>query len=137
MPLPASIRRSLYVFGGVAAVSGVAWLVMPRRFSALYMEIHAAAAMALLVLAGAASALHSASAWRQRRNRVSGTLVAASLAILAVTGYFLYYLGDERARSLASATHWVVGLACVAFLAVHAWLGRRSEPAAPPAQEDG
>ena len=37
-----------------------------------------------------------------------------------------HYLGDERARSLASAAHWTIGLAAIALTALHVWLGRRS-----------
>lgn len=138
MPLPASLRRGLYATGTLAALSGVAWLLTPRRFSAVSMEIHAAAAMVLLVLIGAISALHAPAAWRQRRNHVSGSLLAAALGVLALTGYLLYYLGDELGRTIASATHWLLGLACVALLAAHAWLGRRSasESAAQPGQDE-
>jgi hypothetical protein len=124
----------LYATGAVALASGVVWLIArdpfrPRLASAA-MEIHGAAAMALLVLIGAVSALHAPSGWREGRNRWSGAVVATAMAVLTLTGFLLYYLGDEQARAFASIVHWVIGLAGAALLGLHVRLGVRAARAA-------
>ena len=129
MRLPASLRGALYAFGLMVAASGVIWLVAredARRVAVTCMQVHGSAAMALLVLIGAAAALHAPASWRDGKNRASGAAFAITLSLLIVTAALLYYDGDERTRSLASIVHWTVGLACIAFAGVHVWLGHRA-----------
>lgn len=128
MRLPASLRGALYVTSGLVAASGALWLVMhdaSRRVAMACMEVHGTTAMVLLVLTGAAAALHAPAGWRERRNRASGAILSTALIVLIATGALLYYVGDERARTLASVAHWTVGLAAVAAAAMHVWLGQR------------
>lgn len=128
MRLPASLRAALYIAAAVVFATGCAWLLTEQRRT-LYLEIHGGATMALLVLIGAVFALHAPAAWREGKNRWSGILVAAVLVTLALTGYLLYYLGDDHARHVASVVHWVVGVAMPVFLALHGGFGRRSRAA--------
>jgi len=44
---------------------------------------------------------------------------------LIITGYLLYYLTDDRWRSVGAIAHWAMGLAMPVLLAVHIVLGRR------------
>jgi hypothetical protein len=138
MRLPASLRGGLYAVGGIVALSGVAWLVArepaQRAFALLCLEIHGATAAALLVLIGAVAALHAPAGWRERKNRGSGALVVAVLAMLAITGVLLYYLGDERMRGVVSIAHWAVGLAAPAALTAHVWLGLRAAKGDSPSR---
>jgi uncharacterized membrane protein len=124
MRLPASLRLALYTAGALVAASGLAWFASPSARS-VSMEIHGGASMALLVVIGAVAALHAPAGWRERKNRWSGALVAAGMSVLAVTGFLLYYLGDERARAGVSRAHWAVGLAVSVLLGMHVWLGAR------------
>jgi hypothetical protein len=128
MRLPASLRGALYATGGLVAASGSLWLVVhdaSRRLAVACIEVHGTTAMALLVLVGAAAALHAPTGWRERRNRASGAILSTALIVLMATGALLYYLGDEGARSVTSVAHWTAGLAAVALGGVHVWLGRR------------
>ena len=120
MRLPASLRYSLYVAAAVLFTSGVTRSTHPAL-----MRIHGAAAMLALILVGAALALHAAAGWRERKNRASGALLGGALAILAATGYLLYYSGNEAAREAASLAHWLLGAALPIFLLCHIWLGER------------
>ena len=132
MRLPASLRGGLYATGGLVAASGSLWLVVhdaSRRLAVTCLEIHGIAAMALLVLVGAAAALHAPTGWRERRNRASGAILSTALVVLMATGALLYYLGDEGARSAASFAHWTAGLAAVALAVLHVWRGRRGQRA--------
>lgn len=129
MRLPLSLRTALYATSGLVAASGVLWLVVhdaSRAVAVACMEVHGSLAMILLVITGAVIALHSATGWRERKNRASGAVLGTALIVLTATGALLYYLGDEHARALASVTHWAVGVAAIALTALHVWLGRRS-----------
>lgn len=133
MRLAPSLRRSFYAAGAVAALSGIAWLyghyaaaaALPRSWASLWMEIHGGASMVLLVLLGSSVALHAPSGWRDGKNRSSGLMLSTVMALLVLTGFLLYYLGDETARSAASVVHWGTGLAAPLVLALHVWLGHR------------
>ena len=131
MRLPASLRAALYVVGIMVGTTGIAWLLAHegwRRIALICMEVHGSAAMVLLVLVGAAAALHAPTGWRERKNRLSGVVLGGVLIILVATGALLYYAGDERLRGAASVVHWVIGLASVAAASAHILLGRRPVP---------
>ena len=129
MRLPASLRVATYGVGLIVAASGVTWLLAPqasRRVAAACMEVHGSAAMVLLVLVGAVAALHAPTGWRERKNRLSGAVFAATLTVLVATGAMLYYVGDEGLRGAASVVHWAIGCAVLLLGGLHVWLGRRS-----------
>jgi len=126
MRLAASLRHALYGTMGLLLASGLAWLAVRAGSTATWsMRIHGATAMALLALGGGAVALHVKDAWRERKNRLSGLALAGTLLVLAVTGYLLYYVGDDEARGLVSALHWILGIAAAAVLAWHALVAQR------------
>lgn len=115
MKLAANLRVSLYGTLAVLVASGVASLGWPS----LSMRVHGAAAMAVLALTGGVIALHSAGAWRERRNLHSGLALASALLALSVTGYLLYYVGEDGERAFASIAHWVVGVTTPLVVAWH------------------
>jgi len=39
-----------------------------------------------------------------------GIALCAVLAVLVVSSYMLYYVGDEALREWSSLTHWAIGL---------------------------
>jgi hypothetical protein len=43
---------------------------------------------------------------------------------LTITGYLLYYVGNETARSFLSIFHWGVGLGLPVLAGWHIWRGR-------------
>jgi hypothetical protein len=56
--------------------------------------------------------VHVSKAWPYARRRWSGGAMTGVLAWLIVSGYLLYYTGNESARAVVSVLHWVIGLAC-------------------------
>ena len=133
--LAASLRYFLYATSAMVFASGALWLAprfmpsssaLPEGLAAASMRVHGGAAMVLLVLIGWTASLHAPSAWRERKNLVSGILLSTGLVLLTATGYCLYYLGEESARAVSSLGHWVLGLALPVALVWHVWLGRRS-----------
>jgi hypothetical protein len=123
-------------------LSGVAWTywndLVPSRgdfeisAKAWAMRIHGATAMAILVLLGMLLTSHVRFAWRARRNRGNGLLFLTAFAVLAVTGYGLYYAGGESLRAWTSWIHLGVGLAVPLLVVLHVWLGKRTRAAIPP-----
>lgn len=123
-------------------VSGVAWACLhyfvrtagefgdqPNPAEPWSLKLHGAAAMVLLVILGTLLPGHVRLAWHARRNRPNGIALVAFLLFLVVTGYGLYYFGNERLRSWTSWSHLAVGLVLPAKLILHIWVGRRSAPA--------
>jgi hypothetical protein len=92
--------------------------------------LHAAASLAMLVLAGALWSLHMRSGWRRGRQRRSGALLVAGLAGLTATALGVYYLGEAGSADLVALAHLGLGLAVVPLLALHTWRGRRLARAA-------
>ncbi|HEV8260399.1 MAG TPA: hypothetical protein VGQ19_06550, partial [Burkholderiales bacterium] len=122
------------VYGATAAlaVSGTIWLVLHYFFAVpgeygpqthplepWMLRLHGAAAMAALVIYGSLLPVHVRRAWSIRRNIALGIGLVSIMLLLTVTGYLLYYSGDENARPVISAAHWILGLVVPALLAWH------------------
>ena len=90
------------------------------------LTIHGLFAAASLLVVGSMLPLHVKFAWRAKRNRFNGIFFISIVTLLILTGYGLYYIGNERLRSWTSWIHLIVGLALPPLLALHIWRGRRS-----------
>jgi hypothetical protein len=116
------------IFGTLLLTAGV-WLWAQSNLStddplpSLMMKIHGAAAMAALVLLGTLIT-HFRRGWTAKKNRLSGSTLLAVIFFLVVTGYGLYYSGDEQLRSLISRSHTWIGLGLVLLIPTHVLLGR-------------
>src|SRR5438552_4805521 len=120
-PRPDSIRLKplqryfLYAVVALLFFSGVAWAywnylaLSPGDFETSVktwaMKLHGAAAMAILILIGMLLTGHVRFAWRASRNRLNGSVFLSAFAVLAITGYGLYYAGGERLRAWTSWIH--------------------------------
>jgi cyanate permease len=140
---PDSIRLSrrhkiaFYTVLSVVFVSGVVWAWL-HYFSqadnefgsspaqAWTLTIHGLFAAMSLLLIGSLLPLHVKYAWRAQRNRTNGIFFISIVALLILTGYGLYYIGNERLRSWTSWIHLFVGLAFPVLLVFHIWRGRSS-----------
>ena len=111
------LRALLYGVLALLVLSGALWEAGFAR--ALFIKVHGAAAMASLVALGALLARHVKCGWAAKVNRTTGVVMLAALVWLVVSGYLLYYAGDEGLRTYASQTHFWVGLALAAMFAVH------------------
>lgn len=132
-------QRWLYLTSSLLLLSGVCWLIAhdllparadlpgaPRASEVWWMRLHGAALIGFLVAFGALLPGHVADGWRRRTNRGSGSVMIGVVSLLGLTGYGLYYLGDDTVRAWVSALHWAVGLASAAALLTHVVLGRRT-----------
>jgi len=132
-------RMALYLSFGALWVTGSAWYVLHDDQAARFfggdgwglsippvlLQIHGAAAMLALLGLGSLVPQHIKWAWTGRMNRSTGSLMIAVQAILVVTGYALYYAGDEGLRAYASQLHFVIGACCPVLLVWHIAEGRR------------
>ena len=132
-------RRGLYAMFLLLLGSGLLWLgfhyfVIAKTdfgdahhpLEAWWLKLHGLAAMLALIGFGSLMPGHIRNAWQQRKNRGSGGTMAAVMTLLALTGYFLYYVGGEELRHFTSIAHWAIGLALMPLLILHIVLGRRS-----------
>jgi hypothetical protein len=130
--LPRSQRWLVYATSALLVITGLAWAFVhyfgdaagfdsraALAFNASMMKLHGGAAMAALIVIGALLPHHVPGGWTAKLNRKSGltTLVVASMLVL--TGYLLYYTGDETYRASASYVHLGAGLVFAVFLAFH------------------
>ena len=134
-------RHELWTHFILAAVyfTGVAWLVL--RYGvvddgletawtvarAWLLRAHGAAAMLTLVVIGSLLALHVPSGWRMGTNVRSGVGMLAVMAVLAITGWFLYYASGDTLRESAKYLHIVIGAAAPIALLWHLAYRRRAK----------
>jgi hypothetical protein len=118
----------LYGLTGLLWLSGTVWLVLPQAHPAgpLSMRIHGAAAMGFLMAFGALLFEHVPRGWKDGRQRPTGAPLIILCGTLAVTGWGLYYLGNEAIRHWTRWIHSAFGVLFPIFLALHIWLGRQT-----------
>ncbi len=83
------------------------------------LKFHGAAAMAFLVVFGTLIPTHIKKGIAAKKNRISGGLLIGFFSALIVTGYLLYYAGNEDVRAFSSQFHIYLGLASVVILVPH------------------
>ena len=138
MRLKSPFRYAIYAIVAVLTLTGAAWFFADwqkdlstdeiwQQLAANMLMIHGGAAMLALLLLGALIPVHILRAWRAKKNRLSGSLMATLNAVLIATAFALYYLGSETLRPWISWTHIAAGLALALWLPLHVWLGRRRE----------
>jgi len=88
-------------------------------FEPVSLKVHGALAFLALWFGGLMWGTHMLKGWSQKRRRWTGGALLVVFAVLIVTGYLLYYAGDEDLRARISLIHWVVGLGIVAIYLIH------------------
>ena len=145
--LPARRRVLVYVVGSGLWLTGGLWLVFhyflqrrgevgigPHPLEPWWMKFHGAFALGALWVLGLLWGVHVVEGWALHKRRVSGVVLLGTLGLLTITGYLLYYVGDEGTREVIGIVHWTVGLACLVVFVVHRfalWSLRRGRGGAP------
>jgi hypothetical protein len=130
--LTRSRRWALYVIGIGVWLTGGLWLlvhyfyVVPGEFGAQnspfepwWLRLHGAFSFAAIWVFGLLWGAHVTKLWPSLRRRWSGGVMTAIFAWLIVSGYLLYYLGNETLRALVSIGHWGIGLLSPVFFLFH------------------
>ena len=127
-------RRLLYLLLLLLVATGAWWLVLNGKTGqdglpdpALHwlMKVHGGAAMLMLFISGTFLHNHVLNAWQQGRNRAAGSLIAAGMVLVGVSGYGLYYFDGDALRGMAEWLHWIAGFSLPALLWWHMARGRR------------
>lgn len=140
LKLSRTMRRLIYFIGVGVWLSGTLWLLLhhffmrsgefgmaPNPVEPWSLRAHAAFAFGGVWLLGFLSAAHIQKGWDSQRKRYSGVVLVSAFVVLILSGYLLYYVGEEQARAILSALHWIIGIvAPLAYLA-HRW-GRQQLP---------
>jgi hypothetical protein len=139
--MPLALRAATYAGIGALWLSGCAvlalqlWWRRPGEFGLLrhpaeplLISVHGVLAIGGLYLLGWLSARHVAEIWQRAERRVSGSVLLGVLGVLAVSGFALFFLVDERWRDLTAGWHDWLGAATL-LPALRHWL-RRRRPAA-------
>lgn len=138
-------RLALYVIGIGVWLSGGLWLLFHHFLSEQgefgpkihplepwWLRLHGAFGFAAIWMFGLLWSVHVSRAWPGLRRRWSGGVLTGVFAWLIVSGYLLYYAGDESARSVVSVLHWGIGLASPICFGFHRrWLRKRHLPHSP------
>jgi uncharacterized membrane protein YbjE (DUF340 family) len=154
MRIDPQFRCAIYAAFAVLFVTGGVWLVADalkeseefwQQMAANLLMVHGGATMVTLMLLGALVPLHLRRAWRARKNRMTGTVMATFNMVLIVTAFGLYYSGSDVVRPWISRVHYGLGLALPVLFLIHVVSGRRataeaglaSRPQPSPAERAG
>lgn len=131
-------RRILHAVSLVLLISGAAWAWVHhldeqgnagdgfRYLKPWLMKAHGFAAVGFVLLLGTLLPTHVRRSWHARKNRTNGAFFLGAMSLLTLSGYVLYYLGDETWRNAASQFHLWLGLSSPLLLFWHIRSGGRA-----------
>ena len=134
--LPRWQRGLLYVSALLLLVTGVAWLAvhylagagageLPHPMEAWTIRLHGFAAFFGLFVFGALAGAHIPQGWRMSgrhrwaQQRGSGVALCSIAALLAFTGYLLYYFAPETVRPALGWLHAGIGILMAVLGLIH------------------
>lgn len=136
-------RWSIYLVGIALLLTGFGWVWLHRLDEAgdirgpwrelkpALMTVHGLVAAGFVLLLGTLLPVHVRHSWHARRNRANGGFFLGAVCTLTLSGYLLYYLGNERLRAWCSNVHFWLGVAIPLLLLLHIWSGRRATGTTP------
>ncbi len=114
----------LIISGTLLWLSGAAWLLLhyygqvagefgpeTNPLEPWFLRVHGLVLIPALLGFGGLFVVHIPKGWKNSYQRNVGVALTAVLAALIISGYMLYYVGDESLRDWTSLIHWVLGLA--------------------------
>ena len=136
-------RMTLYGIGLVLLVSGLAWAWIHwldeagqagdtlRALKPWIIKSHGFSAVGFVLLLGTLLPAHVRRSWHARKNRMNGGFFLIAVSVLTLSGYALYYLGDETWRNAAGSLHLWLGVASPVLLFLHILSGRKATKLSP------
>lgn len=146
--LPHDRRRTVYLIAAGSWITGLLWVIFHFFMSVedefgfdtvhplekWWLTFHAVFFFCALWMFGVLWPNHVKINWRMKRRRWSGGLMYGIVIWLAISGFLMLYLGDEKLRNLSSWAHWLVGLAALIAFTIHLsvrWFGKKEGEARP------
>ncbi len=138
-------RWQLYLTAIGLWLSGALWLLFhyffmrtgefgptPHPSEIWWLKIHGAFSFASIWIFGLLWGVHVSKALPSPKRKRSGISLIAGFAVLILTGYLLYYVGNDSARSVISVLHWACGLGSPSLFLLHRFRpGRRKTRSEP------
>jgi hypothetical protein len=138
--MPRRQRLAVYAVCTLLWATGITWLVLdqffarpeqfgrtPHPLESPLLLAHGILAIGSAYLLGWVSARHVLLWWTAGLRRVSGTVFAALMAILALTGFALLFVSSDRWQRFAQLAHEALGVVIVLFALQHWLFGRRGQ----------
>ena len=132
----------LTISGVLLWLSGAAWLLLhyygqvqgefgteTNPLEPWFLRLHGLALIPALLGFGGLFIVHIPKGWKDVSQRVAGVSLTVIFSILILSGYMLYYVGDEGARDWTSIIHWAIGLGSPVIFIWH-YLGRNARKTA-------
>jgi hypothetical protein len=129
-------RWTLYGVSLAVFVSGAAWAWADRLQEAGsltwaglkpgLLTVHGLSAVIFVLLLGSLLPGHVRRAWHARKNRLNGAWFLSAVTVLTVSGYALYYLGNEAWRNATAQLHLWLGFVAPGLLFWHIRSGRKA-----------
>lgn len=130
--LPAVFRWFLYTVVGCSWMTGIAFFILrefmviegdfgpqmhPLQFPTLM--VHGLCAFLMIFGAGGMLFAHVPHGWKSGKQRVWGCAITAVVLLQIFSGYLLYYLDGDFARSASGYVHLAIGLLVPFILLAH------------------
>ena len=125
-------KWSLWIVGTAVWATGALWVIFHyfmktegefgfqnHPLESVWLMLHGLTAAASLWLFGLLWGVHVETGWAVRWRRRSGGTLTGTLIFLAVSGYALYYIGNEEILDWTQIAHWGVGIAALAIFFIH------------------
>jgi hypothetical protein len=122
----------LTISGALLWLSGAAWLLIhyygqvqsefgpeTNPLEPWFLRVHGLVLIPALLGFGGLFVAHMPKGWKNRYQRTIGIALTTAFAVLILSGYMLYYVGDEALRDWTSIIHWALGLGTPALFIWH------------------
>lgn len=122
----------LTISGALLWLSGAAWLLLhyygqvqsefgpeTNPLEPWFLRVHGLILISALLGFGGLFVAHMPKGWKNRYQRTIGIALTTAFAVLILSGYMLYYAGDEGLRDWTSLIHWALGLGTPALFIWH------------------
>ncbi len=132
-----ALRVSVKAAATLLWLTGCGWLIAhfflqqpnefgigPSPWESPLMTLHGIAAVGGVFLLGWIASRHIPEGW-QSRNRATGLILTAASAVLALSGYALYYVTDDALHTATASIHELLG-GCGIVIALLHWRYRRA-----------